>query len=79
MGKGDERLEGIDLACPVMCMPKKGPKRWHMVHDLCDLNLSLVLRSVQFKGLTTLAHLARANWWMITFNLARLPSSTDGW
>ncbi len=71
MGKGDKRPEGIDLACPVMCMPKKGPKWWCMVHDLHNLNLSLVPRSVWFEGLTTLACLARAKLWMITFDLVQ--------
>jgi hypothetical protein len=54
-----------------MCVPKKGPKQWCMVHNLHNLNLSLVPCLVQFEGLTTLAHLAGANWWMITFDLAQ--------
>ncbi len=46
MGEGGEWPEGINLACPVMCMPKNSPKWWCM-------------------------RLARANWWMINFNLAQ--------
>jgi hypothetical protein len=42
-----------------------------MVHDLCDLNLGLVLRLVRFEGLTMLVRLAGANWWMITFDLVQ--------
>jgi hypothetical protein len=71
MGEGSVHPEGINFVCPVMCMPKKGPKHWRMVHDLHNLNLGLVLQMVHFKGLTSLAQMAGAGWWLITFNLAQ--------
>jgi hypothetical protein len=71
MGTGSKQPMGINFVCPIMCVPKKGPKHWQMVHDLHDLNCGLVPRTVHFKGLASLAQMASARWWLISFNLAQ--------
>jgi hypothetical protein len=71
MGTGSKQPMGINFVCPIMCVPKKGLKHWWMVHDLHDLNCGLVLRTVHFKGLASLAWMASTGWWLISFDLAQ--------
>lgn len=71
MGTGSEQPMGIDFVCPIMCVPKKGLKCWWMVHNLHDLNCGLVLRTVHFEGLASLAWMVSARWWLISFDLAQ--------
>ena len=67
----DEIAARVKLVSPVFVVPKKGPKKYRLVHDLRGLNVAVPDRPVKMETLSTLARMAGKEWWMVTFDLAQ--------
>jgi hypothetical protein len=68
-GAIEEVVKRPDVVAPIFLVPKAGPKRWRLVHDLRGLNRVLPQRAGKQEGLSTLLRLAGRGWWACSWDL----------